>query len=87
MIEMFKILNKIDKVNWHHPPQFLGNVSTRGNDKKIRRQLVKNENVRHTFFTNRITEKWNTLPQEVVDADTVNEFKNKLDKFVMAVKV
>jgi hypothetical protein len=86
MIEMFKILNKIDKVNWHHSPQFLGNASTRGNDKKIRRQLIKNENVRHTFFTNRITEKWNTLPQ-VVDADTVNEFKNKLDKFVMAVKV
>ena len=83
---MLKIVNKIDKVNWHHPPQFLGNVSTRGIDKKIRRQLVKNENVRHTFFTNRITEKWNTLPQEVVDPDTVNKFKNNLNLYIKKTK-
>jgi hypothetical protein len=42
----------------------LGEVSTRGHNKKIRTQLVKKIDLRHQFFTNRITEKWNILPVE-----------------------
>ena len=32
------------------------------------------------FFTNRINNIWNDLPNEVVNADNVNDFKNKFDK-------
>ena len=29
-----------------------------------------------------MTNKWNTLPKEVVTANNVNEFKNKLDEYL-----
>jgi len=32
-------------------------------------------------FTNRIISAWNSLPDSVVSADTVNTFKNRLDRF------
>lgn len=39
--------------------------------------------VRHEFFLNRVTESWNRLPNEVVEAPSVNSFKAKLDRFLM----
>jgi len=33
------------------------------------------------FFTNRIINVWNSLPDTVVMSETVNQFKNRLDKF------
>jgi hypothetical protein len=37
-------------------------------------------NIRGHFFTNMVTKTWNSLPQSVVDAPSVNTFKNRLDK-------
>jgi len=34
-----------------------------------------------TFFSARIVNTWNSLPNPVVDACTVNAFKARLDKF------
>jgi hypothetical protein len=34
----------------------------------------------HDFFVNRVIKLWNSLPDAVVDAPTVNIFKNRLDK-------
>jgi len=36
--------------------------------------------LRKYFFTERITNMWNSLPDVVVNASTVNQFKNNLDK-------
>ena len=33
------------------------------------------------FFSNRVVDAWNELPQFVVDEETVNSFKARLDKF------
>ena len=33
------------------------------------------------FFSNRVVDAWNELPQYVVDTETVNSFKARLDKF------
>ena len=32
------------------------------------------------FFTNRVINHWNKLPHDIVNADTINTFKNKIDK-------
>ena len=32
-------------------------------------------------FTSRIVTDWNTLPEDVVNAVSVNDFKNKLDEY------
>ena len=37
--------------------------------------------VRREFFTNRVTEVWNHLPDEVISAPTTNSFKAKFDGF------
>jgi len=29
----------------------------------------------------RVVDHWNNLPQEIIDADSVNSFKSRLDKF------
>jgi len=36
-----------------------------------------------TFFTARIVNIWNSLPNSVVDANSVNAFKARLDKFLL----
>lgn len=33
------------------------------------------------FFSQPVVKEWNLLLQEVVDATSVNDFKNRLDKF------
>ena len=37
--------------------------------------------VRKYSFSNRITNIWNSLPDEIISAPTVNTFKNRLDRF------
>jgi len=32
-------------------------------------------------FSNRITNIWNSFPDEIISAPTVNTFKNRLDRF------
>jgi len=52
----------------------------RGNSRKL---LVKrcHYDLRQYFFSNRIIDIWNSFPDSVVMADTVNLFKNRLDKY------
>jgi len=37
--------------------------------------------LRKNSFSLRVIDDWNSLPQSVVNASSVNDFKNKLDKF------
>jgi len=37
--------------------------------------------VRKFSFSQRVVQEWNKLSQHVVDATSVNQFKNRLDKF------
>ena len=36
---------------------------------------------RRNFFTERIVDVWNSLPSDIVEANSVNSFKNKVDKY------
>ena len=80
LIETFKILKQYLDVN---PINFftLSPIHfTRGHDYKLfkfRSKLL----VRSKFFTNRIIDQWNDLPYQVINAQSVIEFKNKLDTF------
>jgi len=39
-----------------------------------------NLDIRKHFFSQRVVNVWNELPQHVVDAPSVNSFKNRLEK-------
>ena len=83
MIEVYKILTgKYDrgvanfiKLRKDHITREEG----RGHSKRIYIQRPK-LNIRKHSFTVRVANLWNSLPEEVVNAKSVNSFKNKLDK-------
>jgi len=43
--------------------------------------------VREFFFSQRVVKEWNLLPQDVVDATSMNQFKNRLDKFLQSMGI
>ena len=51
----------------------------RGNMYKFAKQRSR-LNVRASFFSQRVVNDWNKLSNDVVSADSVNAFKNRLDK-------
>ena len=52
----------------------------RGTRHRINKQLTRVA-ARANFLSNRIVDHWNELPAEIVNAKTLNQFKNKLDTF------
>jgi hypothetical protein len=79
MIEVYKILqNKYD--NDVIPNLGLSDCTfTRGNALKLTTVRPKYD-IRKYFFSVRIVSMWNSLPDSVITTDTVNAFKNALDR-------
>ncbi len=79
MIEVFKIMNKhYDEEASVHLPEAVG--VTRGHIMKLFHRRC-DKDLRKFFFSNRVVSVWNTLPNEVVTAPSIDSFKNELDKF------
>jgi ribonuclease P/MRP protein subunit RPP40 len=82
LIQMFKISKGYDKINFHNPIRHFSS-NLRGHNMRIRREILnkgsKNDTIRHNFFTNRISQDWNTLTQETLNSETINTFKNQID--------
>ena len=51
----------------------------RGHSFKLTKFITKKRQYQH-FFTNRIVNKWNSLSQEIVSSETINTFKNNIDR-------
>ena len=77
MIQLFKIFNNIDKLETKDKIE-LQNNQTRGHRFKYYKEITKQAQ-RENFFFNRSANLWNSLPIEVVDAESVNSFKAGLD--------
>ena len=75
MIECFKYMTGIYKVPADFMPLVYSSL-TRGHSKKLKKWLAQ-KSCRANFFTRRITNAWNSLPEEVISAPTLNTFKNK----------
>ena len=56
-------------------------TNLRGHSKKLFMQRVVNTLRRNTFAI-RIVKLWNSLPEEIVNAPSVNSFKNRIDIFL-----
>ena len=79
MIEVYKILS--GKYDSDVAPVLITNDSvTRGNKYKLFKHSFRHD-IRKFSFTCGIVNIWNSLPNYVIDANTVDIFKSRLDKF------
>ena len=79
MIQVFKILTKRDRVDSDTILPRNESARTRGHSMKLSKRQCR-LNIRKHSFGLRVTNKWNSLPESVISAKSVNDFKDKLDK-------
>lgn len=81
LIETYKILTE------HYDVPSLKSMYTKNTNERLRGHSLKlnrnntTSNPRKHFLSNRVVDTWNKLPEEVISANSVNSFKNKLDKY------
>ncbi len=80
MIETFKIIKGFENMN---SDQFFVRSTTqlRGHNCKLFKKRA-NKKCRQNFFSQRVVDPWNRLPQSVVDSESVGVFKRRIDKFM-----
>ena len=81
LIEVFKILKGFSKVDYKHYFQLVNSSKTRGNKYKLVKSRSRLD-IRKHFFSQRVVNEWNKLPDSVIEAESVNSFKNKYDSYV-----
>ena len=82
MIEVYKLLT--GKYDDEASPKLKEAIDarTRGHSLKLAvRRAEGGHNVRQQFFTLRVVKPWNSLPETVVNAPTLDAFKLRLDSF------
>ena len=79
MVETYKILNNIDKVQYEQILP-LSQTTTRGHSMKLYKKNCRT-NVRKYSFSQRIVDEWNKIPKKVIDSKTINTFKSQLNEF------
>ena len=89
MVETFKIMRGFENVDpgqWFQTIGELGRRNTRLANHPL--NLVKNRvsksEVRNNFFSQRVVNHWNNLPDELKDARKVDNFKNDLKRHLDA---
>ena len=77
LIQMYKIMHNIDKVDKSNRFHIITN-QVRGHCFKYFKEITRQQH-RDNFFFNRTANLWNALPNEIVQAPTVNSFKAGID--------
>ena len=79
IIETYKILNGIEKVDSRNFFRMNTGSITRGKEEKIYKERSRLE-IRRNFFSQRVVNVWNSLPSSVRHSETVPQLKRKIDK-------
>src|ERR1043165_4397869 len=80
LIEVFKMIKSFNKAEYRTFFTIVQNSRTRGHGFKF----VKNRSrldIRKHFFSQRVVNEWNALPEIVVESESVYSFKNNYDKY------
>jgi hypothetical protein len=70
----------LDNIDYNRFFQLADCSRTRGHRYKIVK-IRSRVDVRGKFFSQRVVNSWNRLPESVVEAQTVNMFKSRLDRY------
>ena len=79
MIETYKLLTGKVNIEFDQFFELEYQDRTRGHSLKLKKKRVIHTS-RLKFFSNRVVNLWNGLPNEVIQATSTNSFKNQLDK-------
>ena len=74
MIQVFRIMHNTDKIDKNQVFTFNRNI-TRGHSLKIFKPQCRT-NIRKSCFSQRLINHWNALPAYILNASSVNSFKN-----------
>lgn len=77
LCETYKLTHNLYKLDSEKFFNISSTTQTRGHDMKILKTHVKTD-VRKYFFSNRVVDPWNDLPQSIVSAPSLNSFKKRL---------
>ena len=81
LIEVFKIFKGYSNLDANKYFTIDHTNLTRNNGFKITPKRFKSHEAKHYFF-NRIVNIWNKLPSEIVNSNTIESFKNNIDKYL-----
>ena len=79
LIELFKMIKGLSATPWSRFFMKAEDTSTRGHTYKLAKKHSRCD-TRLYFFPQRVVNRWNSLSQEDVDAQSVNCFKSRLEK-------
>jgi hypothetical protein len=84
-LQVYKILYKYENVEMLNQDYWLSKcnsdyMNTRSHNMQLTKELVKNCTGRFNFFVNRVVGTWNGLSKEIINATTINSFKNLFDR-------
>ena len=80
LIQMFKIMNKMDKCDRYNRFKIILN-QVKGHCFKYSKEITR-QPYRENFFYNRVVNNWNQVPSEIVEATSVNSFKAGIDHWM-----
>lgn len=80
LIQVYKILHDIDKVDKDKLFTRSTYTSTRGHSLKLFKKRFRLQ-IRANFFSNRVVENWNSLSEDIVNTPSLNAFKSRLNRF------
>jgi hypothetical protein len=78
LVETYKIINNVDKVDCTNIFP-IRKTNTRGHKHKILKKHCRT-NRRKYSLSQRVVDHWNSLPDKVVEASSVNSFKSSINK-------
>ena len=78
LIEVFKMVKGLSGLSFDDFFQYAEQRSTRGHRFKLFKPRYE-KHKRLVFFSQRVINEWNSLSESVVEAESVNVFKNRLD--------
>ncbi|MCP3679103.1 MAG: reverse transcriptase family protein [Gammaproteobacteria bacterium] len=81
LIECFKFLKGYNNVDASNLLTLAPDLPTRGNSLKLKGKRVNLDSTKY-FFTNAIVDKWNSLPENVIQSTSITSFKNNLDIYL-----
>ena len=74
--EIYSVVDCSDLLPLHES----SSLTTQGHSLKLAKRSSRTQ-LRQNFFSNRVIKLWNSLPEEVMTAPTVNCFKGRFDRF------